>query len=444
MKKVLILAYDFPPYVSVGGLRPYSWYKHFHEFGIYPIVVTRQWGNKYGNLKDYIAPGESNETLIEEGKTGTIIRTPYQPNWSNRLMLKYGENNYRLLRKAITAWYELMQFLFFVGPKVGLYKGAKAYLKTHKVDAIIATGEPFVLFNYAAKLSQQQAVPWIADYRDPWTQSASRSPNKLMKIWNAFFEKRLLKSCSHLTTVSSFFQYQIASLIADKPFTLISNGYDDEAFIGLKERSDQSEILQMAFVGSLYDWHPWRSVLSVVSDFLRDNREVQLQLTFYGINKALDLEQELEKNPQLKRVIKIVPSLPNKELVKQLQNEHLTLLFNYYSFIGTKIYDYLALKRPILFCYTNDKEALALKNRYYPFPENSQRGDILQETLIRETGSGYLVKDALHLSELLPQLYREFKEKGYLPCDSINTERFSRRNQTQKLAEVIKARVLNH
>jgi hypothetical protein len=39
MKKVLILAYDFPPYVSVGGLRPYSWCKCFHEFRIYPIVV---------------------------------------------------------------------------------------------------------------------------------------------------------------------------------------------------------------------------------------------------------------------------------------------------------------------------------------------------------------------------------------------------------------------
>lgn len=46
MKKVLILAYDFPPYVSVGGLRPYSWYKYFKEFGLYPIVVTRQWENK--------------------------------------------------------------------------------------------------------------------------------------------------------------------------------------------------------------------------------------------------------------------------------------------------------------------------------------------------------------------------------------------------------------
>ena len=58
MKKVLILAYDFPPYVSVGGLRPYSWYKYFKEFGLYPVIVTRQWDNQYGNHLDYIAAGD--------------------------------------------------------------------------------------------------------------------------------------------------------------------------------------------------------------------------------------------------------------------------------------------------------------------------------------------------------------------------------------------------
>jgi len=41
MKRVLILAYDFPPYVSVGGLRPYAWYRYLHEFDVFPIVVTR-------------------------------------------------------------------------------------------------------------------------------------------------------------------------------------------------------------------------------------------------------------------------------------------------------------------------------------------------------------------------------------------------------------------
>ena len=60
-KRVLILAYDFPPYVSVGGLRPYAWYKYLRECGVYPVVITRQWANRYGNALDYIAAGESDE-----------------------------------------------------------------------------------------------------------------------------------------------------------------------------------------------------------------------------------------------------------------------------------------------------------------------------------------------------------------------------------------------
>ena len=180
MKKLLILAYDFPPYVSVGGLRPASWHKYFHEFGIYPIVVTRQWGNKYGSHLDYIAPSERNETIVEETETGTIIRTPYKPNLANRLMLQYGDHKYKYVRKFISAFYEFFQWIFFIGPKSRLYYGAKKYLRENKVDCIIATGEPFILFKYASKLSKKFNIPWVADYRDPWVQSTHKASQTII------------------------------------------------------------------------------------------------------------------------------------------------------------------------------------------------------------------------------------------------------------------------
>ncbi|MCC5924652.1 MAG: hypothetical protein JJT77_12780, partial [Crocinitomicaceae bacterium] len=143
MKKVLILAYDFPPYVSVGGLRPYNWFKYFKQFDIEPVVVTRQWENKYGNELDYIAPSASKKVEIEKNEYGTIIRAPYFPNLANRLMLKYGDKKFRLIRKIISAYFELFQFVLPVGPKRTVYLAAKEYLKNNKVDVVIATGEPF-------------------------------------------------------------------------------------------------------------------------------------------------------------------------------------------------------------------------------------------------------------------------------------------------------------
>src|SRR5688500_6604075 len=133
MVKVLILAYDYPPYVSVGALRPYSWFKYLPEFGGFPIVVTRQWSNTYGSHLDYIAPSDSAHTVFEESEKGSIIRTPYIPNASNKLMLKYGDSKFRSLRKIISGFYEFGQFLFPIGPKANLYFEADRYLSENKV-----------------------------------------------------------------------------------------------------------------------------------------------------------------------------------------------------------------------------------------------------------------------------------------------------------------------
>ena len=80
-----------------------------------------------------------------------------------------GHDN-KLIRKIISGFYEFAQYIFPIGPKLGLFFAAKKYLNDEKVDAIIATGDPFVLFKYAADLGEEFKVPWIADYRDPWSE----------------------------------------------------------------------------------------------------------------------------------------------------------------------------------------------------------------------------------------------------------------------------------
>src|ERR1700752_4271608 len=216
MKKVLILAYDFPPYVSVGGLRPYCWFKYLKEFGIHPIVVTRQWENKHGNHLDYISAGSSNESIIEESQYGTVVSAPYHPNLANKIMLKYGNTKFKLLRKIISAYYEFTQFIFPVGPKASIYFAANEYLKKNSVDAIIATGDPFVLFKYASQLGRKYNVPWIADYRDPWSQNLNIQKNVFLKQWHSFFEKKYLSSVYAITTVSNFLESKRSTIVKNK------------------------------------------------------------------------------------------------------------------------------------------------------------------------------------------------------------------------------------
>ncbi len=439
MKKILILAYDFPPYVSVGGLRPYSWYKYLHEFDVYPIVITRQWNNKYGNHLDYIAPSDSNETIIEKTEKGTIIKTPYKPNFSNRIMLKYGENKYKLVRKIFSAYYELAQHIFKIGPKLPLYMAAEDFLKRNKVDAIIATAEPFVLFKYASKLSIKYNIPWIADYRDPWSQNSNRSKTKLHKRWNIYFEKMYVKSAVSITTVNEFYKIKIQQLFKNKNSYVISNGYDNEIIDKIPIVQQNTGILSIAYAGTIYKWHPVASVLGVFNDFIKNHNEPVIQLHFYGINNKSFIEKLiLEKFPYLRNFIFFIPKMPNNELLNNLASHNLLLLFNYYSFIGMKIYDYLALKRKILLCYSDDKESNILKRKYYSVEEINGISHSAQEELLIKTNSGLVAKNSKHLYQLLEMFYKEFLMNGFIECNSTNIEQYSRLFQAQKLANIIK------
>ncbi len=437
MKKLLILAYDFPPYVSVGALRPYAWYKYLKEYGIYPIVVTRQWGNAYGDERDYIAPGESSETIVEETEYGTLIRTPYKPNVANRLMLKYGKSRYALLRKAISAYYELAQYIWNIGPKSCVYRGAKQYLKTHKADAIIATSEPFVLFKYASVLSEQFNIPWIADYRDTWVQSYNRNKHYIQKCVNQIFEKKYLTDVSASTTVSEYIKLQIQQ-VYNRNIKIIANGYDDDVISGISHLQQNNPTYTISFAGTLYPWHPIKSFFNCMEKFIKQNNINELNIDFYGTNKEKYITDIVDKDyAVLHSYIHVYPKMAHEKLLKKIASSHILLLFNDYSAMGTKIYDYIGLKRKVLLCYSNDKNANELKNAYYPIPEIKRLSTHLQADLLKDTNAGIVVENEEELIKVLTELYDEYTHNGCIACNSHDIEKYSRKEQTGKLAEII-------
>ena len=433
MKRLLILAYDFPPYVSVGGLRPYAWYKYLKKYGVYPIVITRQWENKYGNELDYIAPSETQETIIEETEYGTIIRTPYKPNLANKILLKYGRNKYSFFRKAISAFYDSAQYILNIGPKSCIYRGAKEYLQHNSVDYIIATGEPFVLFKYASELSQKHNIPWIADYRDPWTQDPNRSRNKLLYWRNSFFEKKYTTNALFATTVNEYFVSKIKTLVK-KDIHIIANGYDPEAIKAVKDIPQQTDKLRFAYVGTIYKYHPLDSVLDCFNQTVINKQIDNFEINFFGIRDHIGIKKLLkEKYPELKSFVNIHPKVSNANLLTMLATQNILLLFNDYSIVGSKIYDYVALQRHILFCYDNDKEAIVLKQKHFGNEECTKSP---QKEIIITTQAGTIVRNKQHLLELLPNFHKEFQSGG-INCSTTKQDNFSRETQVELLSNRI-------
>lgn len=439
MKKVLILAYDFPPYVSVGGLRPSYWYENFKEMGLFPIVITRNWNPIHGNALDYIQPSKTKEIEIEETGKGILIKTPYKATLSNRLTLKGKKDPIsNLLKKTSTGWNEIGQWFLPIGTKYELYKAAKNFLKDNKVDIILATGEPFILFKYASKLSRKFNIPWVADYRDPWSNRISINNKPIQKNIAKILEKKYLKNVKLISTVSEYFVAKIKEIVYNKPFVIIPNGYNDNILTNNIKAKQNDELLTIALAGTIYNWHPYEIFLNVLSNYLKINPNRKIRINFYGINEEKEIANIVEQFYNLKDSIKIFPKIPNKQLIRELSKSNVLLLFNDYSIMGTKIYDYLALNRKIILCFEDDKEANLLKEKYFKFKSIKGLSESLQADLIRKTNSGIVVKDSEHLYEVLNDLCNEFEEKSYIENHTIDAENYSRKVQTEKLVNKLK------
>jgi hypothetical protein len=434
----LILAYDFPPRVSVGGLRPYSWYRYLKQFGVAPTIVTRQWSNHHGSGLDYVAPSDSKEIVVEASQFGTILRAPYEPNLSNRLLLR-SRTRFRWIRRAITAWYDVGQYMLPIGPRRQVFLTARSYLRQHGADVIVATGEPFVLFRYASQLSKEFGIPWIADYRDPWTHDRARLPWRVSRTLNAMLEAKCTASSSAITTVSEFCGGLIATLIKGRPIHVVPNGYDPGAVSRARGIEQGSEKLTIAFVGTIYDGYPLENVLSACNQFLVRTRDARFELRFVGIDRQDEVETMVgSRYPALIPSVTFFKRAPNAEVIETLASANAFLLFNNFAYVGTKIYDYLGLRRRILLCFSDDTQTRKLRRQFYDLDEAGIMNRRVQEDMIRATESGVIIRDEEHLVDTLSGLYREFLESRRIACNSVGTEAYSRESHARRMAEIMR------
>lgn len=438
MKKVLILAYDFPPYVSVGGLRPMGWAKYLKQENIQPIVITRNWDQLNGNNLDYIQPSKSKTTVLVETETHIEYRVPFSPNRANKLRLKYGPEKFKTLRKLLNAWNEIGQFFLPIGNKRSLYTEAKLILSKEKdIAVIVATGDPFVLFHYGKKLQNKFKIPCLIDYRDPWSQDVYLQKEPLLSKINKYIEKRTLKTITHVTTVSTFLVENLKKLHSNKEFSVIANGFDLESALNASRKKQNNQVLNISFVGTIYVWYPFELFLETLQE-IKNEHHINFKLNLLGIDQV-DYVQKLLSNKfkSISENVFVTAKIPNEQLLEELATNNLLILFNSFSFLGTKIYDYIAINRKTLLLFTNDPITEELKRIHFQIKDISSVSNTLQADMLVECNAGIPVKDPTHLKELLIAFNKEFQENGFIANQSSNFEHYSRQAQTKKLAKLL-------
>ena len=147
LRRVLIVAYYFPPIAGAGVQRIVKFVRYLPEFGYEPVVLTGA-----GGVGDRWTPEDS--TLAGEIPGVEVHRVPGPEPAPTTGWRRRGE---RLLDRhtAFDRWWS--EGLVSVGRRVA-----------PTVDVILGELVPYVTGRPVARLARELRLPWIADLQDPW------------------------------------------------------------------------------------------------------------------------------------------------------------------------------------------------------------------------------------------------------------------------------------
>jgi hypothetical protein len=87
----------------------------------------------------------------------------------------------------------------------------KKYLEEHPVDLIVSTGPPQSMHLIGRELARATGLPWIADFRDPWTKIfyfKHLSMTRATERWHKRMEKKVLDEATAVVAVSPLVSFQ--------------------------------------------------------------------------------------------------------------------------------------------------------------------------------------------------------------------------------------------
>jgi len=428
--KALILAYDFPPLISVGAQRPNSWAKYLPHSGISVTVITRPWSSQTTSRADFVQKTEGSTQAQSNEQGSLIIHAAFNPNFRDRLLLRFGLERFALIRKILSYFYSFAEHLLFLfDSKAAIFSAAEKEIRKNRPHVIIVTGEPFILFKYGHLLSRQFNIPWIADYRDSWTGNQGNYESGPLKNLLSWFyrnrEKKYISNAQIITTAAPTYAASLKQIHPGKEVEVIYNGYDEVYFKDLAAIQPPADKFVITYGGSVYPHQNLEMFLDGLQQFIRQNKisEQQLEVHFYGIDILADArERLLNYKKELNGYLKLEGRIPYAELVKKMRASHLLLLLSRKGadWLNAKVFDYLAVKRPV-FLVENDHGIMA--------------------ALLKETNGGTSLNNAEEVSSFLKNEYDNFK-KGIVKDSVVNEKllKYSRKNQASVLADLLHKR----
>lgn len=428
MKKVLIITYYWVPSGGAGVQRWVKFTRYLREFGWEPIIFTP-------SNPEFPSIDESFQNDIP--KDLQVLKIPIWEPYNIYRNL-FGKKGQAIPAGFITenkksGWMEKLSitirgnFLipdprrFWIKPAA---KFLSSYLSEHPVDVVVTTGPPHSMHLIALRLKKSfPNIPWLADFRDPWTNIDFYKDLNLMQ-WADYIHRKLenkvIQSADSVSVVS---KGMVKEYLPMNPASIhvIPNGFDDEDY-KTEQPVKLDEHFSISHIGTLNAARNPSALWKALSDLCAEDHQFKADLRINLIGKVdFTVLDDVRSKGLSDNLIKI-DYLPHSKAVVRQQSSQLLLLLinrtpNASGIITGKCFEYLASGRPILGIGPDDGDAAEL---------------------LKETGTGLMVAfdDCEASAKAIKHYYQLYKNKA-LTLQASSIAQYSRRSLTGQLAQVL-------
>lgn len=354
MKRVLIITYYWPPSGGSGVQRWVKFSKYLPSQGWQPVIYTPENPDMPSIDQSLYSdiPGEAEIIKRPITEIYSIYRR-ISGNKGGGEVNPINSQKKTLKQKLMLA---IRGNLFIPDPRISWLRPSvrflKKYLREHPVDVIVSTGPPHSMHLIAREVSKATGIPWVADFRDPWTRMFYFK-HLALSDWarkkHEKLEKMVLDDASAVVAVSPLVQEEFKTMTGNR-IELVTNGYDPEDFGQVVEPDGYFNIVHTGLFAS--DGNP-ETLWKVLSDLCREDARFadQLRIRLVGKNDtmildsihAAGLERNLVDLGYRDHTVAVREQMGSTMLILPLRKEP-----EYRATLPGKLFEYLGSQRPVL------------------------------------------------------------------------------------------------
>ncbi len=408
LRKILIITYYWPPSGGPGVQRVLKFCKYLNETDWKPIILTVE----NGDFPVFDQTLEKDVVGYEIYKSKSyslhkIFNFFNKNSTTPTFQLSSAKQDGFLIK--LFRWIRLNMVI--PDGRVGWYFDSinigKKIFRENKIDAIFSSAPPYTTHLIAKNLALLKNLPWIADFRDPWTDRFYNYENKrwwITRKLDKVLENSVINSAQKCVTVSKEISRSFKG-----DFKVIHNGYDEEDFLNVYPNKEEENVV-IRYLGTMTKSQNPKNFFDVISKL--NYNQIKYKVELIG-NIHPDVKVYIQ-NQGFEKFVEFISYVDHGEAIQKMVNSHFLLLVipntaKNKGIVTGKLFEYIRSMSKIIMIGPLDSDAAEI---------------------INDTSSGRCF-DYDNSTDIV-----QYLESGKYP-ETINFEKYSRKNLTSELVETL-------